>query len=282
MWQSKSGEKEMTTISKLLALVLGVALMCESGAEERVSVELAMPQVASLDDHVPMSLVFTNSGDEAFFFHFSGVDYGQRALVVCAQKDSVWYATGKVHFDRDVSATRFDFIPLRPDQKFETPVLGINDLNAVMMPALRLPEPGEYEVFASYTSEGPGAVGILWPVWRGRLKSEPKKLRLTAAADEVVGARLAALRQCVSEGCDTNEIAYFTIGRVSAAVPLLADLLDRAVAPDPVLIEALVNQSHDAADTALMRFVRRFPREAALVRELRERHEEAAKLCAGR
>jgi len=251
-------------------------------ASAQVAVSLRAAPTAAVGEEVPLEIVFTNMGDDALYVPFSGADYGVESLLVCAEKDGLWYRSGQTHFDRDVAAFRFDYVPLRHGQTFSSPILGINYPGASSLPVLRLPEPGKYSVSVRYTSAGSSVVGVLWPVWRGTVTSTPLELVLTERTRATVNEKRRALAECAHDAstCDDSLIGYFAIVRDDDAASLLIQLLDRTDVPDPGLLAAVVNQPGEAPRSATARFVKRFPRYQIEVDELTASSTSAAAACA--
>jgi hypothetical protein len=198
------------------------------------------------------------------------VDYGVESLVVCATKDGRWVGTGQIHFDRDVEAGRFDFVPLRPEHTLKAPILSINDPVSASLPILRLTEPGRYDIFVRYTSNGPTSLGVLWPIWRGTVTSPIQRFTLSAPSPRTLFDRRAALRECGTDatGCDPADIGYFRVVPDAIAATLLIAMLDASEIPDPALAEAVGNQAGDGPKAALLRFAQRFPSQVELVKHL--------------
>ena len=254
----------MTAVKRVIRFGIATSLLLVPviSHAEPISLQLRAPATARLGEAVPLSVVFSHEADEALYVDFSGSDYGTESLVICAYgADKLWKRVGQIHLDRDVAARRFDFIPLRPGQRFESPILSINDPAAGALPILRLANPGTYELFARFESRGPSDAGVIWPIWRGAVQSEPQRLTLLPASEDVVRNYRERLSTCLSDtvDCDSNAIGYFTTVRDVQAADVLARILDAAVAPDIALAYAVANQLGTRARESLRRFGERFP-----------------------
>lgn len=251
--------KVRVAIVVILATLMNVPV---SGASPEIGVDLRIPATAVIGEPVPLRIAFTGLND-ATYLHFSGADYGPESLVLCAQRrdDRRWYASGVVHFDRDISALRFDFVPLRSDQTFESPVLPINDPDAASLPILRLRDAGSYDVFVVYRSTGSTTAGVLWPVWRGVVASPRRTLTLSAALPNVIKQRGSELESCAADAsmCEEGVIGFFQIVRDAAAAKVLARMLSESDVPLPSLVQAVHNQPLALVGPALEEFKRRFP-----------------------
>lgn len=255
--------------SLCFATVLFRTTACEAQA---ITLELRMPNQATLGEAVPVRLNFGNPIGSPVYLEFSGTDYGKESLVLCAQHEGAWFRTGQIHFDREHDAQRFDFIPLRHNQVFETPILAVNDPAVSTLPILRLSQPGTYEVFATYESRGPDQEGLVWPIWRGIVKSKTQVLTLTPPSSDRVMEKRNALKACASGSteCEASLIGYYQIVRDEEAAAILVEMLDASQVPVPDLAEAVANQTGDQPRKALQRFANRFSSWATFVKDLLE------------
>lgn len=260
-----------------------LALLVESSAFAvgPVVIEAHLPATSRVGEAVPLRLSFTNRGDDALYIDFSGADYGIESLTICAQGNEQLFRTGQVHLDRDVASHRFDFVPLRHGQRFESPVFAINDPMAGALPVLRLPDPGVYEIFVRYESRGSAIEGVLWPIWRGVATSFRIPLKVTAPSREVLTTNRLALSACAVDAndCEPGVIGYFAIVRDKEAAGLLIGMLNQLSVPDPLLAGAVANQGDDRSADALRQFAIRFPIYGEFVANLLLRREDAS-VCA--
>jgi hypothetical protein len=264
--------------------VISIVLARETAAQP-MDLGLRIPERANLGEALPAALTFSNQGGEPLYLQFSGADYGGESLVICAQREGVWFRTGQIHFDRDVAARRFDFIALRPQQIFESPILGVNDPAADSLPILRLTEPGAYEVFARYTSRGSTEEGVLWPIWRGVAVSPVQRITLEPPSPSSLDEQRRALATCAGDvhDCEASLIGYFRVVRDDRAANILIEMLDHTDVPIPSLVEAVANQIGAKTRKALDRFVKRFPSHSQLVNNLLSPdHESIRTLCLGK
>lgn len=246
-----------------------------------VTVDIRVPETSRVGETLSTSLVFTNVGAEPLYVEFSGANFGPDSLVVCAFDGKQWFRSGRAHFDRDVAAHRFDFVPLRFGQRFESPILSVNGADSGALPNLRLPDAGRYELFARFTSNGSGNEGGIWPIWRGTITSARHTVTLTPPLDATIRTNRALLTRCVEHPteCAPEVIGYFSVVRDREAAALLITMLDNTAIPDPFLAGAVANQADDRSEQALRRFGVRFPPYNKLVSELLAERAEAATEC---
>jgi len=114
----ESGKQEMRLPdwklwSLLLLLFVRPTLSAEQVATTPVIMDIGLPRAGRVGEALPLTVVFTNAGADPLYVEFGGANYGPDSLVVCAFDGNQWFHSGRAHFDRDVAAHRFDFIPLR-------------------------------------------------------------------------------------------------------------------------------------------------------------------------
>lgn len=269
---------------KLSLLLLPLLLSGPTLTSERadpIAVDIRVPETGRVGETLSTSLIFTNVGAEPLYLEFGGADFGPDSLVLCAFDGNQWFRSGRAHFDRDVAAHRFDFIPLRLGQRFESPILSVNGADGGALPNLRLPHAGRYELFARFTSNGSGNEGGIWPIWRGTTISPRHTVTLSPPLDATVRTNRALLTQCVEQPteCAPEVIGFFSIVRDREAAALLITMLDSTAIPDPSLAGAVANQADDRSAQALRRFGARFPPYIELVSALLAERTEAATEC---
>lgn len=243
-----------------IAIIFSLSIHTALGAE-LLRAELTASAERRIGEPIGLSLTFTSVNEESVYLDFSGADYSPESLIVCAQRNDKWISTGNIHFDRDVSARRFDYIPLRRGQSFATQLMSINDPMASSLPILRLSEPGTYRIFARFTSKGFVNDGLIWPIWRGVITTPVQEISLTPPLPRVVAEHRRAVEKCASDAgvCEADAVGYFQIVRDAEAANVLAKMLDSSPIPDPELALAVAHQGGVRSDEAVRNFERRFP-----------------------
>ena len=108
---------------------------------------------------------------------------GPNALGLTAARGARTYEMESQHFDLASGATKLWYVPLRPQTTLESQMLDLNDPSHWGLPTLPIPDPGDFNITASFVSEGSDAVNETSPVWRGRTQSKPVSVRFTSPPD---------------------------------------------------------------------------------------------------
>jgi hypothetical protein len=205
-------------------------------------IELPMRQV-ELGEPIPVQLTFSNDGGEPVFVEYTGVDYGEAGVTICAVSGDERFTHGPGHIDRDASVMRFDYVPLRSGQRFTATALSMNDVEAAVLPSLVLSRAGTYAIRVTFTSEGPTSEGTIWPIWRGRISSDDQQLVVLPSRAERVSERRRQLAKCVADGyCDPDIVGYFRIVKDGEAADLLLQLFELSTPVPPFVLEAIFQQ----------------------------------------
>lgn len=171
-------------------------------------------------------LTFKNISSDPIYLEYSGATFGSKALNIIAQKDGKRYAIEPAHFDRLVEDLRFDFKSLMPNESFKTDVA---EINGTASGVLRLPlvEPGLYNLWIEYRSDGQTIEGTIWPIWRGCIRSNSLHIRIDPPPNPELDHWRSQLNQCLqSKDCeDVQAIQYFQQVRDPQAADVLVKLI---------------------------------------------------------
>jgi hypothetical protein len=112
---------------------------------------------------------------------------------------------------------------------------------------------------ATFTSAGDDVVGVLFPVWRGTVRSDAVDVTLLQPSEPTLAGRRARLEACQRGGCtDSAPIEYFRHVRDLKAAEILLTLLP--IYPEsPAIFPAIVNQGRPADADALEAFAKGRP-----------------------
>lgn len=236
----------------LLPLVLSAPM--SGDPEHGLAIELRSPSAeVELGESIVLRLAFVNSGEEAFYVE-RPKDLGPQHLSIRVQRGACVRESPPLHYDAEVESLRLMFVPLLHGDRLE------GDLAAFNAPGLlNLTDPGEYSVRATFVSEGLRHLGLLWPVWRGRVDSGDLRLIVKPPEESTLEAWRDRLRRCLAQvPCeDWKAVAYFRLVRDRQAREVLERLFDRDYEVNPMIAEALAHQLEPSESEVIRRIAER-------------------------
>lgn len=239
----------------------------------RLAVHLRLPSPTyEIGQPLAPGLAFENTGSAPYFL-VRTFDYGPKHITLTAVRDGCRVTTTPAHFTQSLEDLRFSYTSLFPEDRLETTLFPLNTLEGEIL--LDLPGPGRYTLTATFTSEGPAAEGMVWPIWRGEATSPPVEIEVRQPSPETIAPWKERLRRCAAEEpCgDFEALGYFRLVRAPDVAGLIRTIVGREPGPHSINARALVKQGRpeDAA------FLEEIARRPGLEARLRDHYLELAR-----
>lgn len=249
--------RKNTAVGWTILVILAAPCVVDAEPPDDLSLEIALraPRAElTQGEMLELWLYFSNTGEEPFFVE-RPVDLGTNGVTVIARRQHCEYRSSPAHFDRPLSALRFQYIPLMQDDEFGMILPPLNEPASGL--SLPLPIPGTYQLQAEFNSDGSDHEGLIWPIWRGRAVSNALEVSVAPPSESQRRDWLEDLEDCVMEReCDPLEILEaiqpFQMGYIPGAAPLLRELIRSDPERNAIAASALALQG-DSSDEELLK-----------------------------